>query len=668
MTALHHAAAFGLTDLVTFLLDNEYVKDVDRYDDGGLTPLYYAYASGCWDSTLPLLLERGANINFKIGASGVPRYNLRQISTTLFEACNYGYYDEAVKLIDLGADVEQGLYRSGHELFTPLHAACRPPEASPANAGMVQVKLPYRRKMADRLGSARQRLLEKLISKGASLDARSYEQCSTALHFAAGYRIAPAVKSLLAAGANFKLRDLNGYTPMIEACRPRAHSLSRHDLAFDPLDIITTFLKFGSDINDVDSETKNPALHLVCQFTTGPSFLRERIARLLLNRGANQYARNNEGQTAFQVAFKSRSLSLCDILLRRGEQPVPLTRDELHQMAGLLASGHFEERGDSHALELLLDIDVKGYLHSEPTTLKRLVHGQVRLAEQFLDKAIPSMSDKQYIKILEESLSQGSLCVAKKLVAGMPPKLLDEHAGELLLRVTTSSVFDVNLRDLMEHILETGIDIHSSIGNSLGISPLQSAIEYDNVYAIAVMLEKHPLRNDPRVPKGVYLHAAVHAYHEHRHPRKKTLSLLIRSGADPTEVDENDDTPLSLFLRSLSRRPSWVNRSGHIAGFLRSRIWYLWKKDLDVNRKNKEGKSIVDYLHDLKSYEEPYTVQHNVAREIQQHIKIEDDENGRKRIKFLKPLLLAANPKSPSIGSLQDLLMREHGEEDLSDD
>ena len=662
MTALHHAAAFGQTDLVRYLLDKEFVKDVDEHDEVGLTSLYYAYANGRWESTIPFLLERGANINFRIGTRGPSRYRMRESPTILYEACHYGYFEEAMKLIDLGANVEKGHGTPNTALFTPLHACCRPPEKFPTVSGVVLAKVPNRVRGSDEIESSRRRLIAKLILKGAGTDALSGDG-STALHYAAEHRILSAIKSLLAAGADVKLRNKGGFTPLMEACRPRPHNPLTYYPPIDPLDVVEEYLKFGCNIDEVDSHEGNPALHLACQFSKGPDGMRDRIVRLLLDRGADQHARNKAGKTAFQVAFESRSLSLCNTLLCTRDKIVPLTRDELHRLADLIACDHFDRHGDSVALEFLLDIDIKRYLHSEPTTLMRFVSGKsFFLTGDFLQKGIPSMNDSQHMTILQRAMTEGGWGVAKMLAAGLSPQMFDRHAREMLLKVARLSELDYSSKNFLTHLLETGVDIHSTPTSGSGKTPLQVAIDCDNTDAIALMLDKYPLRNDSRAPKGLYLHAAIHAYHEHRHPRKKTLSLLLRSGADLHEVDENDDTPLSLFLRSILEFPTWVVQSTNIDGFLNSRIWYLWKKDMDVNRKNKQGKSVIDYLQDLGAYQEPHDHQDHVAVEIRQYLKIESDENGTKRLKFLKPPTFATHPKSPTVRSLQELLIAEQQE------
>ncbi|KAK4121468.1 ankyrin [Parathielavia appendiculata] len=160
-TALHHAAGMGLTDLVRHIVDNDIWPPVNVPDECSLTPFYHAYASRRWDSTVPLLLSLGANINCQ-----TKMYIPYTTITTLGEACRLGDFDAADRLIELGADVTKGFVAPGKTgCLTPLHMCCMrsaQPAGEPVEKGDDD----------DARGKARMRTIEKLIARGASLDAR----------------------------------------------------------------------------------------------------------------------------------------------------------------------------------------------------------------------------------------------------------------------------------------------------------------------------------------------------------------------------------------------------------------------------------------------------------------------------------------------------------------
>jgi ankyrin repeat protein len=160
-TALHYAAGMGLTDLVRYILDNKIQTDVNVRLNDTLTPFYHAYASRRWDSTVPLLLERGADINCE-----TKMYIPYTAITPLGEACRLGDFDAADRLMDLGADVTKGFLavaKSG--CLTPLHMCCMrsaQPAGEPGHKGDDD----------EARGRARMRTIGRLIARGAALDAR----------------------------------------------------------------------------------------------------------------------------------------------------------------------------------------------------------------------------------------------------------------------------------------------------------------------------------------------------------------------------------------------------------------------------------------------------------------------------------------------------------------
>lgn len=199
-TALHAAAATGQVDLCRYILDGGFV-DVDAADHSGLTPFYYAYRRGQWNSTVSFLLEKGADINFlvrqptrHIGVEGDEFY------TTLYEACIFGCYAEAVRLINLGADVNKGRYALNVQYAWPLHAVCRPPSAFHE----------YLRNPAMRSTSAsaknddeqRVELIKLMLRSGADLEAKTRHDLDSPLQHAAMHCDVAVLQVLLGEGAD----------------------------------------------------------------------------------------------------------------------------------------------------------------------------------------------------------------------------------------------------------------------------------------------------------------------------------------------------------------------------------------------------------------------------------------------------------------------------------
>ncbi|AEO67283.1 uncharacterized protein THITE_118267 [Thermothielavioides terrestris NRRL 8126] len=194
LTALHHAAAMGLVDVVRYIMDHKLEADVDVRDDHTLTPFYHAYAHRRWDSTVPQLLALGADIN-----ATIKMYIPYSAITALGEACRLGHFDAADRLVDLGADARKGfLATTKGGCLTPLHMCCMR-SAQPAGAGGAGENDDVVDEDEAR-GRARMRTIERLLAAGAEIDARD---CfgSTPLMAAVQARNTFALEALSLAGA-----------------------------------------------------------------------------------------------------------------------------------------------------------------------------------------------------------------------------------------------------------------------------------------------------------------------------------------------------------------------------------------------------------------------------------------------------------------------------------
>lgn len=162
VSALHHAAAFGLTELVTYLHTTARIlPDIDILQEKNqLTPFYYAVANRRWSTTVPQLLQLGADIHCEIRM-----YIPYTAITPLGEACRLGHFSIADKLLALGADPSRGFIAlTSGGCLTPLHMCCmRSAQAigEPRESGDDD----------EQRGKARMATMEKLVKRGAKTDA-----------------------------------------------------------------------------------------------------------------------------------------------------------------------------------------------------------------------------------------------------------------------------------------------------------------------------------------------------------------------------------------------------------------------------------------------------------------------------------------------------------------
>ncbi|KAL2018167.1 hypothetical protein VTK56DRAFT_1192 [Thermocarpiscus australiensis] len=218
-TALHHAAAMGLADLVQHLvIDRRIQPDIDVRDDRTLTPFYHAYAHRRWDSTVPLLRRLGADVDVEVRL-----YIPYAAITPLGEACRLGDFAEADRLLDLGADVARGFVaatatatKTAAGCLTPLHMCCMR-SAQPIDAARRRQN---RAEEEEETGgsSSRTRTIEKLIARGAQLDARDCYG-STPLMTALQQCNVPALRALRKAGADVQDRSTAGRHALMQEIR-----------------------------------------------------------------------------------------------------------------------------------------------------------------------------------------------------------------------------------------------------------------------------------------------------------------------------------------------------------------------------------------------------------------------------------------------------------------
>ncbi|KAK4034774.1 ankyrin repeat-containing domain protein [Parachaetomium inaequale] len=166
-TALHHAAGMGLSDLVQHILSTKIQTDINIQDTHTTTPFYHAYAARRWTTTVPLLLKLGADIHCE-----TKMYIPYTAITPLGEACRLGDFDAADRLLELGADPRRGFVAlTSGGCLTPLHMCCMR-SAKAATAGVPGDVREDDEEEDEVRGRARMATIQKLIGRGASVDAQ----------------------------------------------------------------------------------------------------------------------------------------------------------------------------------------------------------------------------------------------------------------------------------------------------------------------------------------------------------------------------------------------------------------------------------------------------------------------------------------------------------------
>lgn len=591
-TALHHAAGMGLTDLIRYLVEQKIEPCVDIRDDRNLTPLYHAYANSRWDTSIPLLLELGASIDVDIKLF-IPYTTI----TPLGEACRLGNFDEADRLIDLGADVTRGfiLTTNGGGL-SPLHM-CAMPSARTAVIRTLG-------SCEDESAFPRMRTIMKLVARGAQLDARDCYG-DTPLIAAAQHCNVPAIKALLRAGADIHERNSVGRTSLMQAIMgPSNLALAPPHVDYDAMaQTLRELINAGARIDETDHEG-NTVLHLPFRRPKSYSFLQLFTLRFFLNLPGIEklfQVRDNRRCTPFLHAFMVGNLVACDTLMRKG----CLSGGPDHDM--LIAMFEFavkeKEPMQDALLEVVLDVDVDRYLTSDPAPFMRMFNYErdhaVRALKIISRRGLPNFSLVDYSRILGHAIRMMELCVAYRLVdAGADVNAPDDLGASPLATfvehvVKRSPALTMPLAEqLLRAFLNRDANFHLAMGRGSNERILHRVIALEAQEALSLILKKHPLAGDPRAANGFYLHSALTLDASQRLANEKIIDMIMASGPDLGEINEDGDTPLSVLLRSLCQERRWTWRYHRF-------IKALAAPTVDINRRNRDGLSIADYLGEL---------------------------------------------------------------------
>jgi ankyrin repeat protein len=262
---------------------------------GGLTPLLYAAREGCLECAT-MLIEAGANINLA---------DPEGISPLLMAVMNM-HFDLAAALIRKGANPDKWDFWGRAPLYTAIDLNTIPRGGRPDRpsldkttsldvAGMlleagananVQLKLspPFRN-----IGNDRG--LDGLLTMGA-----------TPLLRAAKALDAPAIRVLLEHGADVKLANSRGITPLMAAAGmgsvdadTRGFYLSE-DVERRSIESLTLLLKAGGDVNARDPRGLTP-LHEAARWGWND------VVQFLVGNGADLTAKDNRGNTPVDSAL-----------------------------------------------------------------------------------------------------------------------------------------------------------------------------------------------------------------------------------------------------------------------------------------------------------------------------------------------------------------------------
>jgi hypothetical protein len=230
----------------------------------------------------------------------------------------------------------------------------------------------------------------------------------------------------------------------------------------------------------------------------------------------------------------------------------------------------------------------------------------LEIAEILCSKGLEmgSFDSDMKMTLLRAAIKAARWDMARALLREVPQSDIDapDTSGQTLLSMVTLT--HAGNPHFARQLMEAGADIHRPVPPASGNTPLKQALIYPARFPIEEMLRKQPIRGNTQAIAAHYLHWCVYipwvgdmmptaCKMQSWSARDRALRALIAAGADPAEVDEAGNTPLSHLLQELvlSDREDHLHETLH------------WIKPLsrgvDINRKNKTGQSALYYLDKL---------------------------------------------------------------------
>ncbi|KAJ0337707.1 hypothetical protein COL154_006212 [Colletotrichum chrysophilum] len=440
-SALHVAVYFGITDVVSKLIDEG--EDPNARDSFGATPLMYAAARG--SDGLPELkglLEAGAD----------PALICNFGSTTLIRAVKLGAVTLVAELMRQ-TDININATPSSIAVHSALITATRLIDPSIIKMLVARQDIDINLRNRHKVG-----------------------EC-TPLHAAVYWRNLPAAKHLLAhKDIKVDSRDLaRNETPFFYSARVGL------------TDFMELLLDHGANINEQDNNSGNALMRAV-------DYDESEAVELLVKRGIDTTHRDVYGRTALHSSSCTRSWRSIEYLLHVTDLDVNLRgrsgETPLHDSAWKL-----DARGASILVNAGARCDIKNSDGQTPVDIVML-----RNRPDILDILRRA---KGYIESARDARLQSSLSDA--VIGDPSDVLRSRIAKAALQEIKASSAFAGTAlyeacrhgrADVVEMLLHAGADM--SVTNSFGRTPIDKAIKYGQLHCIKVLF-KHDVDPERRL-------------------------------------------------------------------------------------------------------------------------------------------------------------------------
>jgi ankyrin repeat protein len=255
--------------------------------EGGLTPLFFAARQGAAEAA-ELLIAAGADLKVT-----EPQYGFTPMQTAIFN----GHYDLAARLIEKGADVDDGSLYVAVEMRNLATYSNRP---NPPEVDKGLTSLDVITRLLARGADPNRAYTKKIPPRQAQGDI-IVTPGSTPIFRAMKATDLAVVRLLLDKGANHSVIIRDGSTPLMVASGMGARRVASDEEVVekagtaDPLDAAKMFVEAGADVN-MQNDLGNTALHYAAQGGL------TRIVDYLMSKGAKADIYNYSGRTPADMA------------------------------------------------------------------------------------------------------------------------------------------------------------------------------------------------------------------------------------------------------------------------------------------------------------------------------------------------------------------------------
>ena len=536
---LYYSSLCGFYELVEHLV-KKYSQDINAIGGQQDYPLIAALHGG-HTRVAELLVRHGANVNIQGTEQKTPLHEAILWPKNLaISAVEF--------LLNNGADINA----RDEVLLTPLHMA-----AAQGNLEVAQTLLQRKvdvnsRSVGDQtplhlvskptftMGKGnRADFVELLMEYGAEVNSRNL-MGATPLHYASSVMDLEVARVLLDCGAYVDVKDVRGRTPLLRALEPKYY--------FDEgrFDIAQLLVERGADVNAQDEEYETP-LH------SASFHLELGLVQVLLDHGAQAYAENIRGQIPLDRAFDFMYSDKygCETTLILGHGADLNARDKdgktlLHLASSrrdLLNTAVLVARG---ADANVMDNKGKSPLHRavEPNHyFNECRFGVVQLLVEQRG-ASANTRDKDHETLLRLACSRLNLDSVHIPRDHGPNVDVEDCRGQTMLGSVFEERYSPEDEMIVRQLLTHGADMNARDEDHT--TPLHLAAHSQYPKSVQVLLDHGAYINARNKSGQTSLHLVIRSRYYSDEFGFGVAQLLLERGADMNARDDDFETPLHL--------------------------------------------------------------------------------------------------------------------------